>query len=190
MQSTKGPGFWRVADGSALTASQAYAVWGEAAYPVLVAIAREYQALITYGELAEKVKALSGVDTKQTMYFWIGKVLRHVVLEAHRRDDPPLTALVVSTEGYVGEGYKLVLETAGEPAIADDIKREEHAAAARLRCYQRYCASLPADGGTPRLAPKLEAKVRPKARAAEAPSRICPSCFLALPVSGVCDNCG
>jgi hypothetical protein len=190
VQPTTRSGFWRETDGSRVPAVEAYKAWGEAAYPTLIAIARDYHAVITYGELGKKVQADTDIHTTQQLNYWIGKVLRHVVLEAHRRGGPPLTALAVDAEGRVGDGYKLVLETAGEAAIEDDLAREEHAALARLRCYQRYCPSMPADGGTPALAPKLEAKVLRKARAVEPAPPICPACFLALPVSGVCDNCG
>lgn len=115
-----------------------------------------------------------------------------MVHEAHRRGDPPLTALVVHTDdGMVGAGYKEVLEVEGLPSIVDEIEREQHAAAARLRCYRHFGAEIPPHGGTPALAPKLEATLERRRRKQEpSPRPLCPNCFLQLPATGICDNCG
>ncbi|MEV7599048.1 hypothetical protein AB0O91_16860 [Kitasatospora sp. NPDC089797] len=196
-------GYWRDADGSAVAVSQAHIVWTRAAYPALVDVAGRYHAVITYAELAEAVQQASGVRTSVNQRHWIGKVLALVVREAHRRGDPPLTALVVhATDGMVGAGYQDVLEVAGQPPILDEMDREQHAAAARLACYRHFGADLPADGGIPALAPRLTTAVtRRKAAAtgtraaataapAERPPAICPTCFLQLPATRVCDSCG
>ncbi|WBP91022.1 hypothetical protein [Kitasatospora cathayae] len=193
-------GYWREADGSAVAVSQAHIVWTRAAYPALEDVARRYHAVITYAELAEAVQQASGVRTSVNQRHWIGKVLALVVREAHRRGDPPLTALVVhATDGMVGAGYQDVLAVAGQPPIADEMDREQHAAAARLACYRHFGADLPADGGTPALAPRLKsaqtrksAQARKTAAAAPAPRppAICPNCFLELPATRVCDSCG
>lgn len=202
-------GYWRDADGSAVAVSQAHIVWTRAAYPALVDVAHRYHAVITYAELAEAVQQASGVRTSVNQRHWIGKVLALVVREAHRRGDPPLTALVVhATDGMVGAGYQDVLEVAGQPPILDEMDREQHAAAARLACYRHFGADLPADGGIPALAPRLTTAVtRKKAATAKGstakgataaaaaatvprPPAICPNCFLELPATRVCDSCG
>ncbi|MEU9074065.1 hypothetical protein ACFYUY_24175 [Kitasatospora sp. NPDC004745] len=186
-------GYWRVADGAAVSATQAQVAWTRAAYPALVDVAGRYHAVITYAELAEEVQQAAGVRTRVHQRNWIGKVLALVVREAHRRGDPPLTALVVhSTDGMVGAGYQEVLAVAGEPPVAGELDREYHAAAARLACYRHFGATLPADGGTPALAPRLKASVERKAAAAAPPRppAICPSCFLELPATRICDSCG
>ncbi|MFI9366221.1 hypothetical protein ACIG5E_34985 [Kitasatospora sp. NPDC053057] len=197
-------GYWRDSDGSAVAVSQAHIVWTRAAYPALVDVARRYHAVITYAELAEAVQQASGVRTSINQRHWIGKVLALVVREAHRRGDPPLTALVVhATDGMVGAGYQDVLAVAGQPPIVDEMDREQHAAAARLACYRHFGADLPADGGIPALAPRLKSAVTRKAArptttatatAAAAPAprppAICPTCFLELPATRVCDSCG
>ncbi|MFC9324062.1 hypothetical protein [Kitasatospora sp. NPDC057015] len=187
-------GYWRVTDGSTVAVARADALtsWTEAAYPVLVGVAGSYRAVITYGELAAEVQAASGVRTKALQHNWIGRVLGGVVHEAHRRGDPPLTALVVhAQDGMVGEGYKEVLEVAGEPPAGDELARELHAARARLACYREFCQSLPADGGTAALAPRYESTVarRRAAAAAEKPAAVCPGCSLQLPATGACDFC-
>jgi hypothetical protein len=183
-------GYWREPDGAALTAKEAYDVWGNEAYPILSGVAHHYHAVITYGELAGEVQKATGVYTSAPFRRWIGKVLRRVVHRAHRQGDPPLTALVVhSTDGKVGEGYKAVLEVSGQPPIDDDLKREYHAASARLDCYRRFGAELPPGGGVPALAPRLHATVA-RRRPAAAPPPSCPNCFIQLPATGVCDTCG
>ncbi|WP_030242659.1 hypothetical protein [Streptomyces sp. NRRL S-350] len=188
-------GYWRVSDGSAVSATQAHIVWTRAAYPALVEVARRYHGVITYADLAEAVQEASGVRTRVNQRHWIGKVLSLVILEAHRRGDPPLTALVVhAADGKVGVGYQEVLAVAGQPPVAQEMDREQHAAAARLACYRHFGADdLPADGGTPALAPRLRASVARKAVVTAAPPRppaICPTCFLQLPATRVCDSCG
>ncbi|MFF7995656.1 hypothetical protein ACFZDG_38525 [Kitasatospora xanthocidica] len=186
-------GYWRVSDDSTVSAAQAHIVWTRAAYPALVEVARRYHGVITYADLAEAVQEASGVRTRINQRHWIGKVLSLVILEAHRRGDPPLTALVVhAVDGKVGPGYQEVLAVAGQPPLAEEMDREQHAAAARLACYRHFGADLPADGGTPALAPRLRASVERKAAAvAEArPPAICPNCFLQLPATRVCDSCG
>lgn len=191
MQIQPRSGFWRAADGSTLTSQDAYVAWADAAYPRLIAVASTYQGFITYKELAEALVQVTGIETSQLMMSWISQVLKLVVAETRRRGDPQLTALVVRGDDHmVGEGYKTVLMAEGLAPIEDDFDREDHAAAARLECYRRFCAEMPSDGGIPMLAPKLHAKRYGKQSLAAAPAATCPTCFFTLPVSKVCDNCG
>ncbi|MFE5796003.1 hypothetical protein ACFQ8C_25980 [Streptomyces sp. NPDC056503] len=167
-------------------------VWAAEAYEVLVEVARTYDAVITYKELGEEIQARSGLPTDSLLHTWIGPILGQVVREAHHRGDPPLTALVVHLgDGKVGSGYKEVLAVAGQPPVEDELEREYHAAESRLECYRRFGATLPPDGGRPRLAPRLETTLaRRSEREREVrPPRICARCFLQLPASGLCDSC-
>lgn len=183
-------GYWRVSDGTPVTAAEARETWAREAYPLLVGVARTYHAVITYKELAEKIQESTGIRTRTLLHNWIGTVLSKVVREAHRRGDPQLTALVVHTDdGMVGEGYKEVLEVAGEPPADSVPEREQHAARARLECYRRFGAVLPADGGVPALAPLYQAAVERRRARQERPPRFCPSCFTQLPSTGACDSC-
>lgn len=184
-------GYWREPAGSAVPAVEAQKVWADEAYQKLADVARTYHAVVTYRELGEWVKNASGIHTSALLHNWIGGVLGRVVREAHRRGDPPLTALVVHTDdGMVGEGYKEVLEVNGEPPLEAALDREYHAADARLECYRHYGAELPLGGGVRALAPKLEASVaRQRSRAAVVERRVCPGCFIQLPSTGICDSC-
>jgi len=185
-------GYWRESDGSPVKSTEAHEIWAKEAYQLLIGVARTYHAVITYKELAEKVQEASGVRTSVQLHHWIGAVLGKVVREAHHRGDPPLTALVVhSGDGMVGEGYREVLHVAGEPPVEGVFEREYHAADARLACYRRFSTNLPPDGGVAALAPRLQATVeRRRAREGSPPPQVCPTCFVQLPATGVCDSCG
>ncbi|MEV5463067.1 hypothetical protein [Streptomyces sp. NPDC002788] len=180
-----------MSDVSMPKAQEAREAWAAEAYSILVAVAQTYHAVITYKALAEEIQSRTGIRTKTLLHNWIGPVLGRVVREAHRRGDPPLTALVVHTDdGKVGSGYREVLTVAGEPPVEDDLEREHHAAEARLACYRHFGASLPPGGGAPALAPRLQATIDRRRQSVEKPLRICERCFVQLPSTGVCDSCG
>ena len=187
----RGRGYWRDSDGGSVTAEEAYHSWAGHACDVLIGVARSYHAVIEYGALAEEAQTASGVRTSVPFRHWIGKVLRLLVDRCHAEDIPPLTALVVhSTDGKVGDGYRAVLEAAGELPVEDELQREYHAAAARLACYRHFGARLPAVGGVPALAPRLRAAVERRKGREAVPSPTCPNCFVQLPATGICDSCG
>jgi hypothetical protein len=89
---------------------------------------------------------------------------------------PPLTSLVVGRD--------------------DDL----YAARLRLECY-RWAGSAPAGGGEPaplsvtvnkppRAAREPKAPAPKRVAKSDKPIAVCPSCFMALPATGICDNCG
>ncbi|WP_200207446.1 hypothetical protein [Micromonospora coerulea] len=181
-------GYWREG-GERITAQEAWDIWARHAYDVLVDVAGTYHATITYGELRDRLFAASGVRTSALLQNWIGEVLNRVIQESRRRADPPLSSLVVRLDdGMVGEGYDEVIRLVGEPAAKDEMAREEHAAGSRLSCYRKFGA-LPPDGGVPALAPRLQALVRRRSQMSQPRPPICPTCFVQLPLSGICDSC-
>ncbi len=181
----------REPESAAPTAQEIRDAWAAEAYSILVGVARTYHAVITYKELAEQIQDRTGFRTKVRLHHWIGATLGRVVHEAHDRGDPPLTALVVhSDDGMVGTGYREVLEVAGEPPVEDVLEREQHAADSRLTCYRRFGATLPPGGGVPALAPRYQAAIERRRERIEKPPRVCDSCFVQLPATGVCDSCG
>ena len=191
MGSMRGRGYWRESDGESLTPEEAYDTWASHAYDILTGVARSYHAVIEYRALAEEAQTASGVRTSVPFRHWIGKVLRRLVNRCHDEGVPPLTALVVhSTDGKVGDGYRAVLEVAGEPPVEDELQREYHAAAARLDCYRHFGAPLPPGGGVPALAPRLRAAVERREVRVIVPPPACPNCFVQLPATGICDSCG
>jgi hypothetical protein len=176
-----------------LTQEQAEEYWVPEAHRILTRVATTYQALIEYGELAAEVQESTGVFTRRQVRSWIGPVLAQVAHRNHENDEPPLTSLVVhKSDGSVGAGYDEVLRLSGDAEISDPVQREKHAARARLECYGWAGAKLPAGGGRPALSPRweqIQGRLRKERRAAEQPN-ICPTCFMAIPPTGVCDNCG
>jgi hypothetical protein len=186
-----------------VTPKVAHPYWAKHAYEVLVETAGRYNAVITYSELAEEVQARSSMRTRAEMRNWIGGLLADLAKVNHVRGEPPLTSLVVhKQDGRVGSGYDAVLRLAGQPPIEDPVERETHAAAARLECYRHWGADVPADAQptvhartrevrerSPR-APGTVGRAMPRSAAAEERrGAVCPTCFMEMPLSGVCPNC-
>jgi hypothetical protein len=205
-------GFWHEPDGTPTSRSIAFQQWALAAHDVLAETAGTYHGLITEAELVEAVQARTHIRTSQ--HNWLTTVLTPVVHLCFRNGEPPLTALVVGPDRLVGERYDEILRVSDQSPITDPDKRERHAAEAQLACY-RWAGSAPADGGEPRVpplqvtptarrttgrstSPTRRASARTSGPKASKPRRVaksdqpvtvCPSCFLALPATGVCDNC-
>ena len=202
-------------DASEVGAAAARDAWAEAARPVLLEAAGRYRALVTHKQLAAAVQESSGITTTQLMHQWIGDVLGRVTEECHSRGEPLLSSLCVSVQGSVGQGYADAVEHARGTRPTDP---DEHAADERLSCYRHWEAvGLPRDGGTPlrtahftpvrkaaprKTTPKKAAATRapatrkvtarPSAAAEASPKKaiqLCPSCFTAVPASGICDYC-
>jgi hypothetical protein len=192
-------GTWR--ETSEVGADASREAWTAAARETLLETARRYRATVTAKELAIEAQRRSGIRTKQQMHYWLGEVLGRVAIDSARREEPLLVSLCVDDDGRVGEGYRVAVRAAhGDPP--DDPDR--HAAHERLECYRFFDAvGLPADGGTVappkpvvvRAATKRTATVKAPAvrkptKPADIPQDICPTCYMTLPRSGVCDNCG
>lgn len=155
-------------DASEIGAAAARAAWAEAARPVLLEAASRYRSLVRYKELATAVQQATGITTTRPIPQWLGDVLGRVGDECHSRGEPLLSALCVTVQGSVGEGYAVAVERAHGTAPEDP---DEHAAEERLRCYRHWeAAGLPRDGGTPlRTAhfttPRKAPAAKPAARA-------------------------
>ena len=123
---------------------------------------------------------------------WIGGLLADLVKVNHVRNEPPLTSLVVhKDDGQVGVGYDEVLRVYGQKPIHDQLEREMHAAASRLECYRHWGADVPPDAQPTLSARTREVRERQPRVAAPEVRRgaVCPTCFMEMPLSGVCANC-
>ena len=207
MQERKG--FWHEPDGRPTTEAIALEHWARAAHDVLEETATTYHGVVREADLAERVQVASGIRTTRPLERWLPKVLQPLAHLHHRDGYPPLTALVVDAHGWVGERYDDVLRAIEELPITTPAVRERHAARSRLECYQ-WAGSAPEDGGVPAevqsttrsraprsttaagtRAPKEPVATAPKRIAAsDRPVNVCPTCFMAIPATGVCDNCG
>jgi hypothetical protein len=179
-------GFWYEPDGTPTSETVALATWAQAAREILTRTAGTYHAVIRDSELAEELQATTGIRTTRSLDRWLHKVLAPVAVLCDSVGEPPLTSLVVGAH--------------------DDLA----AARNRLECYQ-WAGSAPADGGVPAQlpdsAPRRQSRAARPARSRSATSRpdvpapkrrvaktdrpvaVCPTCFMALPATGVCDNC-
>lgn len=177
-------GFWYEHDGTPTSETVALEAWVRVAHDALARAAGTYHAVLREPELAEELQATSGIRTTRPYGRWLDKVLGPVGRYCEMSGEPPLTSLVVGQD--------------------DDL----YAARLRLECY-RWAGSAPADGGEPaplsvtvnrpaRRAREPRVAREPRAQKAPAPKRVaktdqpvqvCPSCFMALPATGVCDNC-
>lgn len=175
-------------DAAEMGTDAARAEWALAAREVLLGTARRYHAVITTKDLAAQVQVRTGITTSQPVHYWIDDVLGRVASDCASRGEPNLASLAVNAEGSVGSSYaNAVGGTSDAPADHDN-----HAARERLASYQLVDAvGLPSDGGVAALTSKLAAS-RTRSRKAKLEAReipTCPTCYLALPASGVCDNC-
>lgn len=172
-----------------------FARWTPAALDVLRETAGRYGAVISTYDLADEVLKRSRVESPTSRRTWIGDLLEITALAAAKAGDPPLTSLAVGRDGTVGEAYaRVVLATTGDQV--SDV--EQRAAEDRLLCYRALATNLPADGGTARPArpsSRRASSTATKPAAARKPPvvekrvKVCPSCFTALPATGVCDYC-
>ncbi len=209
-------GFWYEPEGRGTSEAIALETWARVTHDVLEETATAYHRVIREAELAERLQSASGIRTARPHERWMTKLLTPLAHLHHRDGYPPLTALVVDERGWVGERYDDVLRAAEQLPILEALPREKHAAKARLECYQ-WAGSAPEDGGlpaevptgrtraarstTPRVprtpgAPKAprtprEPKVVAPKRVAptDRPVNVCPTCFMAIPATGLCDNC-
>lgn len=169
--------------------------WAVAAGDVLTEVAGHYLGVVTYTDLAEQVQVRTKLRTRSHSRNWIGSVLAQVATRSRAAGLPPLTSLVAhrADGGIEPDESTVKARLACYRRFADDIPdhvivqadedaRAEAAAAAEAERARR---SKPR-ASTPRAA---RPKTRTPARQEEAP-KICPTCFMQLPASGVCDSCG
>lgn len=169
--------------------ADAKAAWIPFAREALIRVAREYNGLISYSELAEEVQERTQIRTRQLKHYWVGAVLGVVSQDCHSRGEPLLPSLCVQQDGQIGAGYAAALtETYGGP-VPEDL--DMAAAEERLKCYTHFGATLPEGGGVPTLSPQVATRRRVAARKAREDVRrpVCPTCHLTLAYTGQCDNC-
>jgi len=205
-------GFWHEPGGQGTSEAIALESWAKITHGILEQVAADYHAVVREAELAERLQAESGIRTTRGPERWLAKMLAPLAHLHHRDGYPPLTALVVDRNGWVGERYDDLMRATEQLPITDPTARELDAARARLACYQ-WAGSAPEDGGVPAAVPRVvrsraggttsgrtargrtprtprEPKAPARPKKVERPVAVCPSCFMAIPATGVCDNCG
>lgn len=190
--------------------------WSRAAVDLLTETATEYDRVLTTNEFADEVQRRAGAWANVTSKTWVRKVLAVVTLKCVKEGWPHLASLVVRpSDGKPGPWYFDVLAETGPGTARDE---SQHAARQRLDCYEHFGADVPEDA-EPTLDPlrrrrtvrhldakpaparsakttaAAQAKTRPAAtRKPQAPAeerrgQVCPTCFMEMPLSGVCSNC-
>lgn len=179
------PMFWRDADRSPVTVQEAVGEWALAAWDVLETVAARWNRTVAAEDLGAEVQRRSGIATSAPSATWLGPMLSLVAQRAHESRGPALTSLVTGDDGRVYAGYREVLALQGRSAFDLD----EHAREARMECHRAYGAKVPA--GRTELPRKRTPGGAPAAAVKAAPPKpkVCPSCFLELPATGVCDDC-
>lgn len=178
-------------DGRFVSMNDALDAWEPCAITLLKESAKHYNNFVTYKQLGDAVQEQSGIRHDGLLTNWIGSLLGRVIVQCVQQQLPQLSALCVKEDGTVGEGYRHVaFGTGGTNDIGPD-QLDDHAAATRLECYRYFGAELPPGGGEPTLTPRAKASRDHKKAQAKRyePPKVCPTCFMVLPVTGTCDNC-
>jgi hypothetical protein len=176
----------------AVDPAEAEKAWIDQVHLTLTEVAGSYHKLITHTDLAVALQDATGLRTRTSPNAWMDRVLAAAAALDLAAGRPPLTSLVVhKTQGTVGAHYSEVLRLTGQDPIDDEVRREKHAAAARMDCYRWADAKMPSDGGNPALSPRFDMVVSRERRKAreEAKPDVCPNCFMAIPPTGICDAC-
>lgn len=165
-------GIWQSIDHSPVTAAEADREWTLRATEILVEVASRYGRSIAYADLGAEVQRRSGILTDMALETWLDDVLREVGRRCTEAGQPALNLLVDDSGSRV------------DPA-------------ARVSIYEAYGARMP-KARTPRTTkgPRsrgraADAQERPKrvTKPVERRRPVCPTCFVELPSTGVCDNC-
>lgn len=176
-------------------------VWLPLAREALARVATAPYAVITQADFAEEIQSRSGIHANAALTKWLGRFLERMAGVCRELGEPPLPALVVAADnGKVGPAYDAVLTALGLPPADTGRERERLAAEHRVECYRWAGAPTPAGGWTARgslrastgggeRAPRRTGAPRATRAAAPEPAATCPSCFMQLPATGVCDYC-
>lgn len=184
---------------------EASEAWTAAAVEVLSEVAGHYLGVITYAELAEQVQARTGLRTRVSFRSWIGTLLGAAVVRCRAQGLPPLTSLVVHSQTAAAGAdettaaarltcYRhFATDVPVEVIVAADAAARAKEAEAKEAAPARRSTTRPS---TTRRSTASRATTGPRGTggrrrsAADEAPRICPTCFVQLPASGICDECG
>lgn len=171
--------------------NEAKGAWATAAGDVLTEVASHYGAVVTYAELADQVQLRTRLRTRSHSRNWIGGVLAAVVTRCKATGLPPLTSLVVHRADLEVEESTVRARLACYRQFADDVPAAVVAEAEATAASERAAADEAARARAPKPRRERASGTRaPRApKREEEPPKICPTCFVQLPASGVCDSC-
>lgn len=165
-------GIWQDSDHRPVTLAEARQEWTLRAHEILAEIAGRWNRSIGYDDLAGEIQRRTGIRTDMDSEDWLDGVLSEINSRCVEAGKPRLGALV---------------ELPGVPTDTD----------ARFSCYEAYGARRPrekaastrAGGRTRREAEPRKAPSRRTVKPEDRVRPMCPTCFVELPATGICDNC-
>ncbi len=189
-------GFWHEPDGLPTSEANALAAWAVVTHELLVETAGRYHAVLGEAELAERLHAATGIHTTRPPSRWLAKVLAPVAALCEHHGEPPLTSLVAAAGSDDLAAARRRLDcyrwAGSAPADGGEPKPLSAPAAGRPRAARTARAPRAPGTSAPRAArPAREAAPPAPKRVAKSdrPITVCPRCFMAVPATGLCDNC-
>lgn len=163
-------GIWQATDHRPVTAAEATREWALRAYEVLAEVAARYGRSVAYDDLAGEVQRRTGINTDMDPDLWLDDVLVEVGARCQESGKPSLNVLV---------DYPYTSRVDSD---------------ARRACHQAYGAKLPREkaagsGDARRGTGTRRAAATKRIARPERARPICPTCFVELPGTGVCDTC-
>lgn len=170
-------GIWRELDRTPVTAGEATREWALHAHDILEEIAPRYGRSIAFADVAHEVQRRSGIRTDLPAASWLPDVLSEVATRCQESGEPRLTEFV------------------DPPGQAPS----EVVSAARLAAHQAYGAKIPNPDAPARRRTSRSKSATGAASRTTKPARptpieerrrpVCPTCFVELPATGICDDC-
>lgn len=163
-------GIWQAVDRSPVNAAEAHREWTLRATEILTEVAGRFGRSIEYADLGAEVQRRAGILTDRGIETWLDLVLREVGRRCAEAGKPSLTLLVEIPDVRV------------DPAARASVHEAYGAKLPKARAPRttRSRASAGAEAG--------ERSRRPS-KPAERRRPLCPTCFVELPSTGICDNC-
>ncbi|MDO5682865.1 MAG: hypothetical protein Q4G46_08565 [Propionibacteriaceae bacterium] len=159
-----------------MSVAEAEREWNLRATEILSEVAGRYGRTIEYGDLGAEVQRRAGILTDMPLAAWLDDVITEVARRCAEAGKPLLTLLVEDPDSKVD-------------------------AVARMGVYEAYGAKMPGARKTATRSPRSRSRAAAAAeRADRTPTKrtvkpeerrrpVCPSCFVELPSTGICDNC-
>lgn len=165
-------GIWQATDHRPVSVAEAEREWTLRATEILSEVAGRYGRTIDYGDLGTEVQRRAGILTDMAFEIWLDDVLREVGRRCTEAGKPMLNLLVEDPDSKV------------DPL-------------ARSSIYEAYGAKMPGTKKSSTRGPRARSassgeKKAPARRTVKPEERrrpVCPTCFVELPSTGVCDNC-
>lgn len=164
------PSIWQTSDHRPVSAAEAQLEWTLRATEILVEVAGRHGRSIEYADLGPEIQRRTGIMTDLPTPDWLDDVLAEVAQRCAEAGKPVLTMVVDDPDTPVS-------------------------AAARASVYEAYGAKPLRSRATSRIKSPTRRPTTGATRskrtitATQRRRPVCPTCFVELPVTGVCDDC-